>query len=341
MQLTQGMVLDQRYEVLRVLGDGQFATVYLARHTSLHSRWAVKVLSLEPFDFEQHDDIVNRFLSEGQIQAQLVHPNIVRVTDIVPHPVPALVMEYVEGPSLDRWLASRGPLQDPAEVQALFLPVLSAMGAVHAAGVVHRDLKPENILMGQDKDGRLMPKITDFGIAKVLDSVQVQTSKKKTAVATRMGTLHYMSPEQIAGDPDVGPASDIFALGAILYEIAMGSTAFDGGTDLEVMKAIVKGNYQAPERVVEQLDSRIGACIRTALAVEPAERFPSCEAFYAALSGQAALPPRPTRSVAVTRPPRPIERSAPRVVVKPPASGGATGTPARPCRVSRFPVAPC
>ncbi len=332
--LQPGQVIDQRYEVVRTVGRGAMATVYEARHSGLHSRHALKVLNAE---LAQDPDLRNRFLAEGRIQAQLQHPNIVAVTDIVTDPVPGLVMELMDGIQLDDHLRAHGVPEDPAKVLQLFLPVLDAVGAAHAAGVVHRDLKPENILVGPGPKGGLLVKVADFGIAKVLDQADLSTGKRKTEAGIRMGTVLYMSPEQIRGSDELDARSDIFALGAILYEIATGRIAFDAPSEYDTMSAIVSGQYEAPERVVGALHPGLGACIRKALAVDPGERFPDCATFRNTLelsvTGGGPLPAPPTRSVAVTSPRQVASQPPGPATVTPPAQpqyGAPAGQVAHP-----------
>ena len=294
--LQPGQVIDERYEVVRSVGRGAMATVYEVRHTGLRSRHALKVLDAE---LAEDASLRDRFLAEGQIQAQLRHPNIVEVTDIVTDPVPGLVMELMDGAALDEFLRNHGAPRDAAGVLALFQPILAAVGAAHAARIVHRDLKPENILVGTTPDGTRQVKVTDFGIAKVMEGAALFTGKKKTEVGVRLGTVLYMSPEQIRGSADLGPRSDIFSLGAVLYEIATGRMAFEAPSEYDSMSRIVAGIYEAPERVVANLHPGLAACIRRALDPDPARRYPTCTAFREALAqvqwGNSQGPPPPSR----------------------------------------------
>ena len=337
--LQPGQVIDQRYEVVRQVGRGAMATVYEVRHRGLHSRHALKVLNA---DLATDPDLRNRFLAEGRIQAQLSHPNIVAVTDIVTDPVPGLVMEMLDGVALDEHLRTHGVPSEPVKILELFVPILDAVGAAHGAGVVHRDLKPENILVGAHAKGGLLVKVADFGIAKVLDRASLSTGKKKTEAGMRMGTVLYMSPEQIRGAADLDARSDIFALGAILYEIATGRIAFDAPSEYDTMSNIVAGTYVPPERVVGALHPGLAACIRKALAVDPAERFVDCAAFRGALEtaarGGGSLPPRPSRSLAVTHPNQPVIAATGAPSVPPAAAVPAFGPPAQAPPPARYPV---
>jgi len=280
MTIPPGHVVDHRYEVLKFLGEGAMGTVYLVRHTGLRSVHALKFL--KP-DLAQHADVRNRFLAEGQIQAQLRHSNIAQVTDIVTDPLPGLVMEYVEGPSLGDFLEAHGGPLDRSGLASIMLPILEAVGAAHEAGIIHRDLKPDNIIVGRSVRGLTRPVITDFGIAKVLDGTSIATGKKRTETGMRLGTIAYMAPEQIRGLPEIDHRVDVFALGAILYELATGAVAFDAPSEFDAMRMIVDGTFHAPESRVEELDEVVAACIRKALAVESTSRFSSCDRFREAL----------------------------------------------------------
>lgn len=326
--LSPGQLVEHRYEVIRLLGSGAMASVYEVRHTSLHSRHALKVLNA---DLAETADLRNRFLAEGRIQAQLSHPHIVTVTDIVTEPVPGLVMAFIDGGSLDELLAAEGPLTEPEAALALFLPIVAAVHLAHRAGVVHRDLKPENILIRRDDQEKPVPLVADFGIARVMEASDIIGHKRRTDIGMRMGTVMYMSPEQIEGR-EVDARSDIFALGCVLYEILTGEVAFDAPSEFVTMKKIVEG--ELPQRAVGELHPGIAACIRKALAVNPAERFSTAKALSEALEGvvrhDAAPPARPSESRAVTHIPAPtVEPEVPRPVIAQPRPPGPLPTTPR------------
>ncbi|MCY1076160.1 serine/threonine protein kinase [Archangium lansingense] len=334
--LQPGTQLDGRYEVVRLLGQGGMAAVYEVRHLGLHSTHALKVLNE---DLARNDDIRGRFLAEGRIQARFRHPHIVQVTEIVTTPVAGLVMDYIEGPTLGEFCRGQG--LEPRLLLEVFLPVLDAMEEAHKRGVVHRDLKPDNIIIGKDSRGRLQPMVTDFGIAKLVE--EGPDGKARTQAGARMGTLLYMSPEQIRGAGEVDSRTDIFALGAILYEAATGRVAFHASSDYDTMKRIVEGTYEPPERVVGGLPPVIAGCIRKALAVDPAERFQDCVAFREALENaldaNAQVPQKPSRSYAVTQVENPPVRapSAP-ATGGTPASNPAAFAPTHVPNTGRFPA---
>ncbi|MBL0217173.1 MAG: serine/threonine protein kinase [Myxococcales bacterium] len=282
------------YEIEGDLGAGGMAKVYRARHVMLDTHHAIKVL--DP-SYRENPDARQRFLDEARIQAKhLDHPNIVKVTNIVATAEhAALVMELIEGKSLEAQIATFKTR--PAEIKRIMFAVLDAVGYAHAAGIIHRDLKPANVLLAS-KGSQLIPKVTDFGIAKVTSPDDAKGIKKSTAAGARMGTLSYMSPEQIRRAKDVTPRSDIFALGAMLYEMATGEMAFGGDSDYDVMDNIIKGQYEAPQRRYADIDPVIASVIAKALAPDPAARFASCDEMAAALRGETAVGTKPV----VTRP---------------------------------------
>lgn len=302
--LGPGALLDNRYEVVRKLAEGGMATVYLVRHLGLESQHALKVPDSSLF---QSPEARHRFTTEARLQAQLCHPHIAQVTDIVISPVPGLVMEFVEGGTLEERCAQSpgGKLPVPV-LRDVFLPVLDAMEVAHAQHVVHRDLTPGNILLGKGERGRPHPKVTDFGIAKVGQEAPGQ--KYRTRTGALLGTRPYMSPEQIRGAAEVDARTDVFALGAILYEAATGLVAFDGDSDFELMKRITEGRYLPPEKVAPELPPALCQCIHKALAVNLAERFQSCAAFRAALELALETRPQPVEVRAPVVPPAPPRR---------------------------------
>ena len=241
--LEPGTLLDNRYEVVNKLGEGGMATIYLVRHLGLRSLHALKVPDPRLF---QSPEARQRFTNEGRIQALLRHPHIAQVTDIVISPVPGLVMEYVEGGTLGELCEqSPGGRLDLAVLRELFPPVLGAMEEAHGHRVVHRDLTPGNILLSKGHQGRMHPKVTDFGIAKVEEE---ESQRYRTRTGVLLGTRPYMSPEQIRGAAEVDARTDIFALGAILYEAVTGRVAFDADSDFEMMTRISEGRYTPPEQ---------------------------------------------------------------------------------------------
>ncbi|HEX5747623.1 MAG TPA: protein kinase [Archangium sp.] len=325
--LSPGNVVE-RYEVERELGGGGMARVYKVRHVALGSVHALKVLDPE---LVGNAELRARFLDEGRIQARLRHPNILVITDVVVAPgVAGLVMDYLEGESLDKYLASAKQPPSPDEVRDIFRQVLAAMAFAHQHGVIHRDLKPSNIFLEQ-VHGRRVVRVLDFGIAKVSDTLSEGEGRPVARKGSRMGTPQYMSPEQIRSAEEVTVRSDIFSLGVTLYELATAQPCFQGESDLSIMEKITRGEFVSPEVVHPGLEPGLRAAILRAMALEPERRFASCGEFAAALEEKVPAPrvheldgteptfvPRP--AAAIERPrPTPVQVPAARVVEARPA----------------------
>ena len=288
--LRVGETID-RYEVLGELGDGGMATVYRVRDTVLKSEHALKVLAPE---LAADESLRERFLGEGRALAQLDHDNIVRVTNVVVVPgIAGLVQELLQGETLDELIERTGAL-DTETIKAIIGPVLSAVGYVHEQGIVHRDLKPSNIFL-HHHGSQLRPVILDFGIARIASGGGVQHEKKhKTEVGRRLGTIAYMSPEQIRATAEVGHRSDIYSLGAVLFEMATGQVAFDGGSEYDVMQAIVEGRF-GDAGLLDQVEPSIAGVIERALSPDPAGRFSDCDEMARALASGRVGPGRAVR----------------------------------------------
>jgi hypothetical protein len=261
------------YEVLEELGRGGMGVVYRARQTSLGRTVALKMILSGP-----HAGVADlaRFRAEAQAVARLQHPNIVQVHEVGEHGgLPFFSLEFVEGGSL----ASRldGTPWQPAEAARLVLTLARAVGHAHARGVVHRDLKPGNTLLAADGT----PKVTDFGLAKRLagEPGAPATGDGLTQSGAILGTPSYMAPEQAAGKAkDVGPAADVYALGAIFYELLTGRPPFRGPTPLDTVRQVLADEPVPPRR----LNPRVGrdpdtVCLKC-LEKDPARRYASAEA---------------------------------------------------------------
>jgi serine/threonine-protein kinase len=268
------------YIVECVLGEGGMGTVYLASHTVLDQQVAIKILDPE---VARKPGVRERFVQEANIQAKLVHPNIVRVLTATNNDggIPALIMDYVQGKSLSEVLKLRGalPVQDAIEIME---QVLSAVGYAHRQGVIHRDLKPSNVMVMATGEA----KVTDFGIAKVLGS------SKLTRTGTAMGSAHYMSPEQIRRPETVDACSDIYSLGCVFYELLTGQPPFGekdlSGTesDYEVKTAHVTEAVPSLETVNSSIPAWLGKLVMSMLAKEADQRPSSCEAIASAFASR-------------------------------------------------------
>jgi eukaryotic-like serine/threonine-protein kinase len=288
--LQDGVAVD-RYEVVHKLGEGGMAAVFLVRHRTLGTLHALKVLTLSS------EKVRMRLIREGRVQATLRHPNIVAVTDVLDvHGAPGLLMEYVEGDALDDLLARSGPL-DPALAEAVFLDILAGVERAHEMGVIHRDLKPANVMLSPEEGGRVVAKVADFGLAKALEADE-GLIRTRTGVA--MGTPFYMSPEQIRDARSVDRRTDVFALGAILYELCCGRRAFDGGDLLEIFNAVAGGRFTPPRAIVPELPDRVVSAITGALEVDRERRIPDCGTLRAVLRGQQSWSPTASSGGAAT-----------------------------------------
>lgn len=253
------------YEIVGELGRGGMGVVYKARQLGLKRLVALKMIlagaHADPKDLA-------RFRVEAEAAARLQHTNIVHVYEVgEQNGLPYFSLELVEGGSLDRKL-NRTPLP-PREAAQLCEVLARAVHAAHQAGIVHRDLKPANVLLTQDGQ----PKITDFGLAKQLDAEVQQT--KSGAI---MGTPSYMSPEQAAGKTQViGPAADIYALGAILYEMLVGAPPFRGTTSLDTILLVLAGDLVPPTRLQPKVPRDLETICLKCLEKEPNRRYASAQ----------------------------------------------------------------
>ncbi len=215
------------YRVVATLGGGGVADVYRVQHTVLETWHAMKVLKVPT------DSARRRLIAEGRIQARLRHRNVVCVTDVLEvGGAPALLLELVEGPTLGALLAAG--LRSPDLVEALGAGVLSGVAAAHELGLVHRDLKPGNVLIAVE-DGQLVPKVTDFGLARGLDDDDARLTRSGAS----LGTPLYMAPEQVRDARSVDRRTDVWSCGALLYELCTGQVPFDDtGDRLELFRRI-------------------------------------------------------------------------------------------------------
>ena len=257
--------LGDRYKIISKLGMGAFSDVYKARDTILNRTVAIKRIRLDACDdLAELDELMSRFLREAQVAAQLQHPNIVTIYDILTtEGMTFIVMELVDGVTL-KWelaLKERLSLSDAIDVLS---PVAEALDYAHQQKVVHRDVKPANIMIAAS--GKV--KVTDFGIAKA------ESSSNLTAAGTIVGTPDYMSPEQAQGR-DVDGRSDVFSLGCVLYECLSGNRPFRSNNLTGVLLEIVNHEPHPVDWENAGLPSAIQAIVRRALVKKPSQRFAS------------------------------------------------------------------
>ncbi|MGO9924330.1 MAG: protein kinase domain-containing protein [Isosphaeraceae bacterium] len=254
------------YELLDVLGEGGMGVVYKARQLGLNRLVAVKMIRR---DRPGGPERKARFLIEAEAVARLRHPNIVQIFEIGETAgAPFVSLELLEGGSLDHRLASTPQPGRPAA--ELLITLARAVQFAHDAGIIHRDLKPSNILFAEDG----IPKITDFGLAKRLESDSRQTESGQI-----MGSPSYMAPEQARGHTkDVRPAADVYALGAILYEMLTGRPPFKGETPMETLRQVTDDEVVPPSRLVPRVARDLETICLHCLNKEPSRRYGSAQA---------------------------------------------------------------
>jgi beta-lactam-binding protein with PASTA domain/predicted Ser/Thr protein kinase len=270
-QITAGTIIDERYRVVSRVGSGGMADVYCAGDLQLGRRVAVKVLHER---FAQDAEFVERFRREASSAASLSHANIVSVYDRGEwNGTYYIAMELLEGRSLDQIVREEAPLT-PERAIELTEQVLRAARFAHKRGVVHRDLKPHNVIV--DAGGRV--KVTDFGIARAGSSEITQTG-------SIMGTARYLSPEQAQGEA-VGPSSDLYAIGILLYELLTGTVPFEGESVVAIALRHLSEPPRPPSTLVSSISPNLDAIVLRALAKDPANRFADADEFLAALAGE-------------------------------------------------------
>jgi len=227
-ELIVGSVIEDRYEILALLGEGGVGTVYRARHLLLDKIVAIKFL-LPALAKEKR--AIERFKLEAEANCHLTHSSIVAVREYgISQGRPFLVMDYIEGTSLKEMLEAGAKLTEKQIIEAL-LPVLDGLGYAHKQGIIHRDIKPANIMICED-GGTKTSKILDFGIAKIVE-LDANENRGLTRTGEIFGTPAYMSPEQCYGKR-IGVTADIYSLGCVLYELVTGHAPFDGESALEI-----------------------------------------------------------------------------------------------------------
>jgi serine/threonine-protein kinase len=274
--LAIGIVLQGTYRIIRPLAEGGCGEIYLAAHTRLPGRFAVKLLHRS---LANDSDALTRFRQEAEITSSLRHPHIVQVFDfnVTDGGVPFLVMELLEGKLLSQRIDKDGPLVPEAAVN-IVEQIAHALHAAHSRGIVHRDLKPENVMLLSAAGVDDFVKVLDFGIS------QASWRPRLTEGERIAGTPQYMSPEQAQGlREQIGHRSDQFSLAAIAYTLLTGQEPFRGENAIAVLYEVVHTEPIVPSEIVPALGPAVDAVIRRGLAKDSADRYPDVLAFAGAL----------------------------------------------------------
>ncbi len=285
-----GKTIAGRYEILQKLGEGGMGVVYKAMQTSVERIVALKILHPQ---MTVNEEALKRFQREAKTTSKLRHVNSIHIYDFgVEDNLSFLVMEYIEGESLDDVIRKSGPLGLPRFAN-IIRQVCYALAEAHELGIVHRDLKPGNIYLSRKRDGSEEVKVLDFGIAKVVGEQQNVTRLTQTGMI--IGTPQYMSPEQVEGIP-LDHRSDVYSLGIIMYELLTGETPFQAETPFQLLMKHVKEKPVPPRKFRPNLaiPEAVEKIVLKALEKDPAKRFQSISELQQSLEAAAGAPPAKT-----------------------------------------------
>jgi serine/threonine-protein kinase len=273
-----GRILDNKYQVLSILGRGGMGAVYKGLHKAIGKTVAIKFLHAE---FAGNTEVVKRFYREAQAAAAIGHGNIIDVIDVgvSPEGEPYLVMEYLEGESLSAMLRRVGPVPVDAAC-GILEPALLALQAAHAKGIVHRDLKPENIFLVHREGEPPKVKLIDFGISKFAGAAG---NEKLTQTGSVMGTPSYMSPEQARGDRNLDHRSDLYAMGVIFYEMLTARLPFTGDNYTQIIINILTSPPLPPKEAYADFPEPAEPVLMRSLEKDPSKRYQTALEFLDAL----------------------------------------------------------
>jgi serine/threonine-protein kinase len=310
--MESGQTIAGKYRLNRLLGTGGMASVWSGTNVFTEREFAIKFMLPH---VARTPEAAQRFLLEAKVSARINHPNIIEVIDVGQAEDGSLflVMELLTGVSVDVALRRQQPPMAVHELLAHMRDVSAALAAAHRSGVVHRDLKPSNIFLHKDRDGRIVPKILDFGVSKILEE---ENNTALTVAGTVLGSPLYMSPEQAVGAPGVDGRTDVFAFGSILFEALTAQRAYDAPNFNALIVTIATKQPASIDQVAPQLPEGLRALVRDCLVTDKEKRLAS---FELVLERLAPLIPE-------------LEASGVRVPVPPsrPSEPSATGTPPLP-----------
>jgi serine/threonine-protein kinase len=298
MSLSPGDVIDAKYRIVRLIGEGGMGAVYEGENVRIHRKVAIKVLHA---GVAENQDAVQRFEREAQAAGRIGSDHIVEVLDLgnLPDGDRYMVMEYLDGDSLSDRIRARVRMT-PSELYPISVAMLEGLKAAHGAGIIHRELKPDNVFLLRSRSRQPdFVKLLDFGISK-FNQLSGESGFSMTRTGAVMGTPYYMSPEQAKGAKGMDHRADLYAVGVILYEAVTGQVPFNADTFNELLFKIVLEEPPPIQQLVPDMDPAFAAIITKAMAREPAHRFQSSEEFQNALQNWATTGASPEAVAAST-----------------------------------------
>ena len=267
-----GTVLDGRYVVDSILGEGGMGVVCVGRHLELGQRVAIKFLRS---DMSKRPNVTTRFLDEGRAAASLHSEHVVKVMDVgqLDSGIPYLVMEHLEGTDLEALAETTGPLDVDSALDYV-MQVCSALSEAHASQLIHRDIKPENLFLVESA-GRTLVKVLDFGLAKRINSSRLRLTGPQDSI----GSPFYMSPEQIVTPQQVDARTDIWSIGVVLYRFLTGRVPFQGDTLIEVFAHVINARPESIRALRPELDEELDRIVARCLEKDVGQRYQSIAEF--------------------------------------------------------------
>jgi len=286
-----GQIVSSKYKLLRLLGDGGMGSVYEAEHLRLGTHVAIKVLHSE---LARRSGLVERFLQEARVSAQIRSPHVVHVTDVesTPDGIAYLVMELLQGEPLSN-IERRERTLSVGTACEYTIQILRALEAAHSLGVIHRDLKPDNVFVTFE-GGRPVLKLIDFGIAKLKHDTPGVEKKNLTVAGMLMGTPEYMAPEQAYSADKVDVRADLYAVGVMLYEMLAGTTPATGADPRVVVGKVERGEVTPLITAAPSVPREVAGLVHRAMAPRPEMRFASATEMRLAIEGAVAGKKPPT-----------------------------------------------